>query len=158
MADYAGNVGPVTGNTSKPENPQLGGLPGSLTNISSFAWPPLLPQQPGVIYGGSQVRMKHITTGTSKTNLCGEKYHTPPSYEDGSDYTDTESAWTGNNDDTLRTCALQPTQDRVGLKPEIYMAFGSAHSTRLLHGQVRWLCGQRRLRHRIEYFQRGLQS
>jgi prepilin-type N-terminal cleavage/methylation domain-containing protein len=129
MTDYAANVGPLTGNAGKPENSQLGGMPGSITGIKDFAWPPLLSRQAGVIYGGSQVRMKHITTGTSKTYLCGEKYHTPPSYEDGSDYTDTESAWTGNNDDNLRTCYLQPTQDRVGLKPEVYVAFGSAHSS-----------------------------
>jgi len=126
MSDYAGNVGPVTGN-GKPENPQLGGMPGAITNISSFAWPGTLAQQPGITYGGSLVRMKQITTGTSKVYLCGEKYHTPPAYEDGSDYTDTESAWTGNNDDTLRTCALNPRPDQVGLKPEVYVAFGSAH-------------------------------
>jgi hypothetical protein len=107
-------------------------MPGSLTNISSFAWPATLAKQPGVIYGGSQVRMKHITTGTSKTYLCGEKYHTPPAYEDGSDYTDTESAYTGNNDDTLRTCYKQPIRDVTGIRPEVYVAFGSAHSSGFL--------------------------
>ena len=133
MSDYAGNVGPLTAN-SKPENPQLGlaasGSPGlTIPFPTNFVWHPLLAQQAGVMYGGSMVRIKQITSGTSKTYLCGEKYHNPLSYDDGSDYTDSESAWTGNNDDTLRTCFLQPIQDRAGLRAETYVAFGSAHSS-----------------------------
>jgi hypothetical protein len=95
----------------------------------NYQWNPLLGQQGGVIYGGSLVKMKQITTGTSKTYLCGEKYHNPAAYEDGTDYTDTESAWTGNNDDSLRNCYLQPTQDQLGLRAETRRAFGSAHAS-----------------------------
>ena len=69
MSDYAGNVGPLTGN-GKPENPQLGGLPGSVPIPTNYTWPALIAKQAGVIYGGSQVRIKQITTGTSKTYLC----------------------------------------------------------------------------------------
>jgi len=132
MTDYAGNVGPITGGNT-PENPQLGlkatgssdfGIP---FPPAGFAWNQLLSQQAGVIYGGSEVRIKHVTSGTSKTALCGEKYNSPTSYEDGSDYTDSESPWTGNNDDSLRNCHMQPAQDQVGLRAETHRSFGSAH-------------------------------
>jgi type II secretory pathway pseudopilin PulG len=131
LSDYAGNVGPSTGN-SKPENSQLGlkasgGPDPNIPMPSNFAWHPLLAHQQGVMYGGSLVQIRQITDGTSKTYICGEKYHNPAAYEDCSDYTDTEGAWTGNNDDTLRTGHLQPTQDQMGLRPQDYVAFGSAH-------------------------------
>ncbi|MEX2306912.1 MAG: DUF1559 domain-containing protein [Pirellulales bacterium] len=130
LSDYAGNVGPTTGNT-KPENPQFGGLPdcngGYPANLKNFNWPALLPLQQGVMYGGSLVQIKQITDGTSKTYLCGEKYHDPAAYDNGTDYTDTEGVWTGNNDDTLRTGHLAPIQDQMGLRAQDYVAFGSAH-------------------------------
>jgi hypothetical protein len=131
LSDYAGNVGPTTGN-SKPENPQLGLKDGgpdlSIPFPANFNWHPLLAKQQGVIYGGSIVSIKQVTDGTSKTYLAGEKYLNPASYEDCSDYTDTEGVWTGNNDDTLRTGYLAPIQDRLGLRAENYVAFGSAHA------------------------------
>jgi hypothetical protein len=131
LSDYAGNVGPMTGN-SKPENSQLGltdGGPGlGIPLPKNINWHPLLSLQQGVMYGGSLVKFKQITDGTSKTYLCGEKYHNPAAYEDCSDYTDTEGAWTGNNDDTLRTGFLAPLQDRMGLRAQDYLAFGSAHA------------------------------
>jgi hypothetical protein len=131
LTDYAGNVGPTTGN-SKPENSQLGlkdsGSPDlNIPFPANFRWHPLLAQQQGVMYGGSIVKIKQITDGTSKTYLCGEKYHNPAAYLDCSDYTDTEGAWTGNNDDSLRTGHLQPIQDQMGLRAQDYVAFGSAH-------------------------------
>jgi hypothetical protein len=132
LSDYAGNVGPQTGN-SKPENSQLGlndtGSPApNIPMPANFRWNRNLIKVQGVMYGGSLVTIQQITDGTSKTYLCGEKYHNPAAYEDCSDYTDTEGAWTGNNDDTLRTGFLQPTQDQMGLRPQDYVAFGSAHS------------------------------
>jgi type II secretory pathway pseudopilin PulG len=133
LSDYAGNVGPTTRN-NPPENPQLG-LKASPSqpdlNIpipAAFQWNPELSKIQGIMYGGSIVSIKQVTDGTSKTYLCGEKYHTPIAYEDCTDYTDAEGAWTGNNDDTLRTGHLQPTQDQLGLLAKDYRAFGSAHS------------------------------
>jgi prepilin-type N-terminal cleavage/methylation domain-containing protein len=141
LSDYAGNVGPMTGN-SKPENSQLGltdGGPGlGIPFPKNVNWHPLLSKQQGVMYGGSIVKFKQITDGTSKTYLCAEKYHNPAAYEDCSDYTDTEGAWTGNNDDTLRTGFLAPLQDRMGLRPQDYVAFGSAHAGIF---QVAWCDG-----------------
>jgi hypothetical protein len=132
LSDYAGNVGPTTGN-SKPENSQLGlrdtGSPDlGIPFPANFAWHPLLAQQQGVMFGGSAVEIKQVIDGTSKTYLCGEKYHNPAAYEDCSDYTDTEGAWTGNNDDTLRTGHLAPIQDQLGLRAQDYVAFGAAHA------------------------------
>ena len=73
LSDYAGNVGPMTGN-SKPENSQLGltdGGPGlGIPFPKNVNWHPLLSKQQGVMYGGSIVKFKQITDGTSKTYLC----------------------------------------------------------------------------------------
>jgi prepilin-type N-terminal cleavage/methylation domain-containing protein len=132
LSDYAGNVGPTTRN-NPPENSQLGlkatGSPDlNIPFPTNFVWHSDLAKIQGIMYGGSLVAIKQVTDGTSKTYLCGEKYHTPIAYEDCTDYTDAEGAWTGNNDDTLRTGHLQPTQDQLGLLAKDYRAFGSAHS------------------------------
>ena len=144
--DYAANAGPTTRNNT-PYDPQIGfesthparSNPGGTMRFPTDAdWPAYLPQQQGVIYGGSQVKHSQITDGTSKTYLVGEKYHVPTAYFDGTDFTDTESAWSGNNDDNHRVGTLAPTQDQVGLLARDYRAFGSAHSA---IWQVAWCDG-----------------
>jgi prepilin-type N-terminal cleavage/methylation domain-containing protein len=135
-SDYAGNVGPTTGSvTAGPSaEPQLGGgpsAPGSsattMPDLSNFAWPAILAKYQGIIHMGSMVKMKQITKGSSKTYLCGEKYLQPEAYEIGIEYTDVESAWRGNDDDTLRTARLAPLQDQGGLWACSNKTFGSAH-------------------------------
>jgi prepilin-type processing-associated H-X9-DG protein len=135
-SDYAGNVGPTTGSMSAGPSaePQLGGgpaAPGSgaatMPNLTGFAWPAILTKYQGIIHMGSMVKMRHITKGTSKTYLCGEKYLQPEAYDIGVEYTDVESAWRGNDDDTLRTARLAPLQDQGGLWACANKVFGSAH-------------------------------
>jgi prepilin-type processing-associated H-X9-DG protein len=135
-SDYAGNVGPTTGSMSNGPSaePQLGGGPGApgngattMPNLANFAWPVILAKYQGIIHMGSMVKTKQITKGTSKTYLCGEKYLQPEAYDFGVEYTDVESAWRGNNDDTLRTGRLAPLQDQRGLWACANKTFGSAH-------------------------------
>ena len=133
LSDYAGNAGPVSSNSSgvPQANPQLGGGPSgsALPKMGAHEWPAALGQVQGVMYLGSTVTFAKITDGSSKTYLIGEKYHSPPHYLDCSDYTDTEGLFTGNNDDTLRTAFLLPTQDQIGLTGQGgHVAFGSAHA------------------------------
>jgi len=132
-SDYAGNVGPITAN-AQPENPQPGGGPSppgnaavTMPNLVNLPWPAILAKYQGVIHMGSMVKIKQITKGTSKTYLCGEKYLSPDAYEFGIDYTDVESAWRGNDDDTLRTAVKAPMQDQLGLSACTIKTYGSAH-------------------------------
>jgi hypothetical protein len=117
LTDYAANMGP------RGSNPQLGPAPGgpSGNNMPSMdAWMSnpdfhVLAHQPGVIYLGSRVRISHITVGTTKTYMIGEKYLNADQYgEGGTDFTDTEPAWTGNNDDKWSTTWRVPSCDSNG--------------------------------------------
>jgi prepilin-type N-terminal cleavage/methylation domain-containing protein len=134
--DYAGNAGLPNYAKTYANDPQRSrdpddddkaeGPPGSVT-YTSYKWPDF-ERFEGVIYATSEVPIKKITDGTTNTYLVGEKYVNPESYLDGSDYTDTESVWTGNNDDTLRNCADPPLQDTPRLGEYAWRSFGSAHT------------------------------
>jgi prepilin-type N-terminal cleavage/methylation domain-containing protein len=136
-ADYAGNAGAVP-------NAQWGSRPGSLNGINTYAWTVLNPNDAtekqilanlGVFHYRSQVTLQQIVDGTSNTYLLGEKYLNPDYYEDGGDYTDTESAYSGNNDDALRRTSIAPLQDTPGVGSR-EQRFGSAHAA----GFVMALC------------------
>jgi prepilin-type N-terminal cleavage/methylation domain-containing protein len=122
--DYSGNVGFST-YTGSP-NPQAGTLETSMTAAKS-AFPNNNNTNAGVIFRHSEIKIKQITDGTSKTYLIGEKYVDPLHYTDGFDYVDTESLYSGGNDDNLRTAHPEtpPLPDIPGFLH--YRGFGSAH-------------------------------
>jgi hypothetical protein len=79
----------------------------------------------GIAFERSEIGGKHISDGTSRTYLCGEKYLNPTDYETGRDTGDNETWCTGHNNDNLRTTAFPPLQDTAGI--ENGNIFGSAH-------------------------------
>jgi prepilin-type N-terminal cleavage/methylation domain-containing protein len=126
--DYAGNAGSVP-------NVQWGSQPGSWP-VTNFNWTVLdssnatdreILSNLGVFHYRSAVTLKQIVDGTSNTFLVGEKYLNPDSYEDGSDYTDTETAYSGNNDDALRRSSYEPLPDTPGVGAR-EQRWGSAHA------------------------------
>jgi prepilin-type N-terminal cleavage/methylation domain-containing protein len=124
--DYAANVGAL-----KDRIVQIDSKDGSGTQITvpipaSYKWHYNLHEIQGIVYFGSAVKISTIPDGTSKTYMTGEKYLKPDSYIDGSDYTDFESAYTGNNDDSLRSYLWLPLQDQPGVGKN-YRGWGSAH-------------------------------
>ena len=135
-SDYAGNAGLPDWNRDKPNDPQLGsgqsangsGAPGSIPIPANYKWPDFEHLE-GVLYATSEVEIRQISDGTSNTYLVGEKYVNADAYLDGSDYTDTESVYTGNNDDSLRNSAELPLQDTPRLGWDAQRSFGSAHAT-----------------------------
>lgn len=81
----------------------------------------------GISFERSEIATQHITDGTSKTYLCGEKYLNPLDYETGLDSGDNETWCTGYNDDNFRSAIDLPKQDRPGLSDSL--VFGSVHSS-----------------------------
>ena len=85
----------------------------------------------GVAFERSEIGMRHIEDGTSKTYLIGEKYLNPDNYETGADGSDNETWCTGFNNDNYRTAwrdvdrPLPPAQDKKGYTNTFI--FGSAH-------------------------------
>jgi prepilin-type N-terminal cleavage/methylation domain-containing protein/prepilin-type processing-associated H-X9-DG protein len=89
----------------------------------------------GISFERSEVGIQHITDGTSRTYLCGEKYLDTRSYENGDDTGDNETWCTGHNNDNLRTTAEPP---RLDAPDEQGSMFGSAHPA---GWQVAWCDG-----------------
>jgi prepilin-type processing-associated H-X9-DG protein len=96
----------------------------------------------GVSFQRSEVAISHVTDGTSKTYLIGEKFIMPMHYETGRDPGDNETWCTGYNNDNYRTSYLPPARDididqfrapyrtDTSLRPHQLM-FGSVHSAGL---------------------------
>ena len=90
----------------------------------------------GVVFGRSEISFRNVEDGTSNTYMVGEKYMSTDNYEDGLDAGDNEPAFSGNNNDTLRTTAAVRTlgrkyqlgPDHPGSSNNLgEMLFGSAH-------------------------------
>lgn len=81
----------------------------------------------GVIYQGSQMNARDVIDGTSCTYLIGEKYLNPAAYRTGNDGGDNEDAFSGMDNDVMRTSNLlnPPMNDKIGVSNT--WVFGSAH-------------------------------
>ena len=93
----------------------------------------------GIVFYRSEVSIKKITDGTSKTYMVGEKWMYINNYESGQDTGDGEPAFSGNNDDTIRvthrdwpfgsdTQYTPETPGNPNSNPQERRAFGSAHN------------------------------
>jgi prepilin-type N-terminal cleavage/methylation domain-containing protein len=145
-SDYAINTGDrdytytstMPGGDSLPKGPQPDH---KLADGFRWDWTPLgTPEAPapaaaprpkwsnsltGISFQHSEVGIKHVTDGTSRTYLIGERYLNPQSYETGRDGADNETWCTGFNNDNFRCAFDPPAQDRPGIA--FSNRFGSAH-------------------------------
>lgn len=98
------------------------------------AWDdPVARQYNGVCFQRSEVRLRMLTDGTSKTYMVGEKYLCPDNYENGADLSDNEAMYLGDDRDILCNSNATgtppgdlPTPDQPGLQHQY--RFGSAHA------------------------------
>ena len=67
----------------------------------------------GVSFQRSEVAVRHVADGTSKTYLIGEKFMNPIHYESGRNPGDNETWCTGYNNDNFRSAYLPPSQDSL---------------------------------------------
>ncbi len=90
----------------------------------------------GVVFGRSEINFRQVPDGTSNTYMVGEKYMSIDNYENGLDAGDNEPAFSGNNNDTLRTTSKVRSLNRpLALGPDHSgssndvgeLIFGSAH-------------------------------
>ena len=92
----------------------------------------------GVTYQRSEIKLKHVSDGSSNTYMLGEKYVNPLYYAGGNpsaftekDIGDDQGVWVGDDLDNNRLtgpvtfAGAIPAQDQSGL--QWYSAFGSAH-------------------------------
>ncbi|WP_442481383.1 DUF1559 family PulG-like putative transporter [Aeoliella sp. SH292] len=83
----------------------------------------------GTTFCRSEVGIRHITDGTSKTYLIGEKFLHPQNYDTGTDGGDNETWCTGYNNDNYRSGFFPPQADSETIEPENTgdVRFGSTH-------------------------------
>lgn len=130
-SDYAANAGHLSigGGRSGPGSLQLQ-LDWYTINKTGLIRPDENPdgtrKLSGVSFQRSEVGVRHVTDGTSKTYFAGEKYLDTRSYLNGLDTGDNETWCTGYNNDNYRTTAFPPMQDRP---QEDGSRFGSAHNS-----------------------------
>lgn len=81
----------------------------------------------GISLQRSEVRLRHVKDGVTKTYLCGEKYLNPNHYYTGIDAGDNLVWCNAMTDDNYRIAFSPPRQDRRGVLDNFI--FGSAHAT-----------------------------
>lgn len=140
--DYAANLGPEIPPGFGDAVPTFGGYtrwgegPSSYADAESgngfIEFDPLTYCH-GIAFQRNEIQLRHITDGTSKTYLVGEKYMNPDYYEGGrgtdfdtKDIGDDQSAWVSDDLDANRNTSVIPLQDQPGLSA--INAFGSAHA------------------------------
>lgn len=88
----------------------------------------------GIAFYRSEVNMRQVIDGTSKTYMVGEKWMYFENYETGLDTGDGEPAFSGNNDDTIRVTHIDwpisaDSVQTIGSGAALERrTFGSAHS------------------------------
>jgi prepilin-type N-terminal cleavage/methylation domain-containing protein/prepilin-type processing-associated H-X9-DG protein len=117
--DYAANSG-------SDSHDQYFAGPGSLAegDDPNYKWPDTSALT-GVIFQRSEITFSDIYTGHSNLFLVGEKYLNPDHYETGTDEADNENMYVGFDNDTTRTTAYPPMQDKRGTSNNDL--FGSIH-------------------------------
>ena len=104
----------------------------------NYQWPDV-SDHTGVSYQRSKIKIAHITDGSSKTYLLGEKYMNPLKYTNGKCVADNNHLLTGYENDNSRTTFNPPVQDESGKdykapsrsNASLPNRFGSAHSNSL---------------------------
>ncbi len=119
--DYAINAGDQDENELGPA-----GWPNSYARAANFRWTDNR-RYSGVGFYRSEIRIRHIVDGTSKTYLIAEKYLNPATYLTGTDPGDNETWCTGFNNDNYRVAYAEPLHDRFGYRD--WKRMGSVHAS-----------------------------
>lgn len=99
-----------------------------------FDWPtpknaafrnPKTNQHNGICYQISNVNLREVTDGSSKTYAVGEKYVNPDNYESGTDTSYNNPMFMGDGRETMLHTTEVPLRDTPGIGPRY--SFGSAH-------------------------------
>jgi prepilin-type N-terminal cleavage/methylation domain-containing protein len=122
-SDYAVNAGDTAFIESGrgPDPSQI-----DLSNDDAWSGWSSYPPTNGVCFSRSELPLKKITDGLSKTYYCGEKYLNPDNYANGLDGGDNETWCTGWNNDNFRSTAFPPFPDTPGYAET--RIFGSSHA------------------------------
>jgi prepilin-type N-terminal cleavage/methylation domain-containing protein len=118
-SDYAINTGDY--GTAQPTGP----FPRTIEQVTDpkFKWY-VTSKFTGISFGRSEIRIRDVIDGTSKTYMIGEKNIQVAHYLTGEDKGDNETMYSGFDNDNGRSAADPPEPD--GTTPHI-SSFGSAH-------------------------------
>lgn len=83
-------------------------------------------QLTGISFQRSEVRLEHISDGTTHTYLCGEKYLNPAEYTTGRDAGDERTWAAGSSHENFRSAHEVPQLDTLGISSD--NIFGSPHA------------------------------
>ena len=128
-SDYAANAGTM-GDVER----FCGGGPANLAAVENGSFTaPTDACHTGISNCGSEVRLRQVKDGMSKTYAVGERFMDPNHYETGQLHSDDWSMYVGIQDDTHRSAffdsvrmrGFPPVQDTPGLQLHNY--FGSSH-------------------------------
>ena len=129
--DYAANCG-------DQRNNEFGPGPNSLSSSRNHGWATknktgtisANSELTGVSFLRSAIKISHITDGTTKTYMVGERFLYIDHYNNGFNGADNETWCTGYNNDNYRTAFAPPLKDILSSAniADQTMRFGSAHS------------------------------
>ncbi len=129
-SDYAANSGD-SGNNQNGAGPGSWGIR-DMKTVANTRWSNTKTGKQagnshlnGISFQVSEVGVKHVTDGTSKTYFAGEKYMNPNNYLTGQSGADNETWCTGYNNDNYRSGSQVPERDHPNRDPG---GFGSAHT------------------------------
>jgi len=116
--DYVGSVGSGSSSWSM--------IYATYDNQDTYSGWPNASDFNGLVFMRSEVRIRHITDGTSQTYMVGEKNVMVEAYEAAVvDNGDDEGCFAGHNGDVVRSTGWGPQPDRAGAL--FFDSWGSAH-------------------------------
>ncbi len=135
--DYGANSGDAA--WSEPYSAEPASIEAVVSGSMVWPNPQVARTYNGVCYEGSEVSLRKVEDGTSKTYMVGEKYMNPDQYATGADPSDDWSMYSGHQDDNHRVSGIpnsdgrclpsqdcwSPKPDRPGLTDRC--SYGSAH-------------------------------
>jgi prepilin-type N-terminal cleavage/methylation domain-containing protein/prepilin-type processing-associated H-X9-DG protein len=158
-SDYAMNCGDPRNNEVSTVSGRHGGGPPAgagvgtiVTNmqepgITGYTWcfspsgkvldPGCSDAATGISFQRSEVSIKQVLDGTSRTYCIGEKFMQPNQYQTGGDPGDNETWCTGYNNDNFRSAYMPPQQDTLlDSFPSVYPGDANVYRGRHIFGSV----------------------
>ncbi len=127
-SDYAANMGSLTPTDQRARGPETYEDADAWTDGDDPSTEWVATDHNGLVYQRSQVTLRQITDGLSKTVLFGEKFMSPEHYDTGMSNGDDHSIYSGFDRDNARsTNRLHPPM-RDTIVPQVWLRKGDSEA------------------------------